>query len=81
MRLPVYNTPQVFDCSHQDQDFLGIPRGCMDALTDLLETYTIPYSLEDQRQTGRKIDVSFQGVLRPEQTPAAQALLEHHSLK
>ena len=64
MRLPVYNTPQVFDCSHED-----------------LETYTIPYSLEDQRQTGRKIDVSFQGVLRPEQTPAAQALLEHHSLK
>ena len=79
MRLPVYNTPQVFDCSHEDQDFLGIPRGCMDALTDLLETYTIPYSLEDQRQTGRKIDVSFQGVLRPEQTPAAQALLEHHT--
>ena len=78
MRLPVYNTPRVFDCSYEDQDFLGIPRGCMDALTGLLETYTIPYSLEDQRQTGRKIDVSFQGTLRPEQIPAAQALLEHH---
>ena len=78
MRLPVYNTPRVFDCSYEDQDFLGIPRGCMDGLTGLLETYTIPYSLEDQRQTGRKIDVSFQGALRPEQIPAAQALLEHH---
>ena len=45
MRLPVYNTPRVFDCSYETQDFLGIPRGCMDALTDLLEVYDIPYSL------------------------------------
>lgn len=77
MRLPVYNTPRVFDCSYEDSDFLGIPRGCMDALTDLLEAYNIPDSLEDQRQTGRMIDVSFNGTLRPEQVPAADALLEH----
>ena len=77
MRLPVYNTPRVFDCSYEAQDFLGIPRGCMDALTDLLEVYDIPYSLEDQCQTGRMIDVSFNGILRPEQAPAAHALLEH----
>ena len=78
MRLPVYNTPRVFDCSYEDQDFLGLPRGCMDALTDLLETYGVPYSLEDQRQAGRMIDVSFHGMLRPGQVPAADALLEHH---
>lgn len=78
MRLPVYNTPRVFDCSYEDQDFLGIPRGCMDALIDLLDAYSIPYSLEDQRQAGRMIDVSFNGALRPEQVPAADALLEHH---
>ena len=78
MRLLVYNTPRVFDCSYEDQDFLGIPRGCMDVLTNLLEAYSIPYSLEDQRQAGRMIDVSFNGTLRPEQVPAADALLEHH---
>ena len=77
MRLPVYNTPRVFDCSYEDLDFLGIPRGCVDALTDLLEAYGIPYFLEDQRQAGRTIDVSFNGTLRPEQVPAADALLEH----
>lgn len=77
MRLPVYNTPRVFDCSYEDQDFLGLPRGCMDALTDLLETYGVPYSLEDQRQAGCTIDVSFTGMLRLEQVPAADALLEH----
>lgn len=78
MRLPVYNTPRVFDCSYEDPDFLGLPRGCMDALADLLETYSVPYSLEDHRQAGRTIDVSFHGTLRPEQVPAADALLEHH---
>nr|WP_325204237.1 DEAD/DEAH box helicase family protein [uncultured Oscillibacter sp.] len=77
MRFPVYNTPLVFDCSYEDSDFLGIPRGCMDALTDLLKAYGIPDSLEDQRQAGRTIDVSFNGTLRPEQVPAADALLEH----
>lgn len=77
MRLPVYNTPRVFDCGYEDQDFLGIPRGCVEALTDLLETHRIPYTLENQRQAGCKIDVAFCGELRPEQRPAAEALLAH----
>lgn len=77
MRLPVYNTPRVFDCSYEDQDFLGIPRGCMEALTGLLEMHHIPYTLEDQRQTGRRIDVVFCGELRPEQRPAVEAILAH----
>lgn len=77
MRLPVYNTPRVFDCSYEDPDFLGIPRGCMDALADLLKAYGIPFSLEDQRRAGRTIGVSFNGTLRPEQAPAADALLKH----
>lgn len=77
MRLPVYQTPRVFDCSFEDRDFLGIPRGCKEALLDLLEAYLVPYTLEDQRQTGREIDVTFCGELRPEQRPAAEALLAH----
>lgn len=61
----------------EDADFLGIPRGCMDALIELLETYEIPYTLEDGRQSGRSIDVSFLGELRPEQQLAAEALLSY----
>lgn len=78
MRLPVYSTPRVFDCSYEDQDFLGIPRGCMEALTGLLEVHHIPYTLEDQCQAGRKIDIAFRGELRPEQHPAAEELLAHN---
>lgn len=78
MRLRVYNTPRVFDCSWEDEAFLGIPRGCMDALAELLESCGVPYALEDRRETGRPIAVSFQGELRPEQSPAAEALLAHN---
>ena len=77
MRLPVRNTPRVFDCSDEDPDFTGIPRGCMEPLLDLLDAYGVPYVLEDRRQSGRQISVAFRGELRPEQVPAAEALVSH----
>lgn len=77
MHLRVYDTPRIIDCGWEDVDFLGIPRGCIDALIELLETYEIPYTLEDGRQRGRSIDVSFLGELRPEQQLAAEALLSY----
>lgn len=77
MRLPVYHTPRVFDCGCEDQDFIGIPRGCMGPLMDLLDTYDAPYVLEDHRQSGRQISIAFRGELRPEQVPAAKALLSY----
>ena len=75
MRLRIYDIPRVFDCSYEDKQFLGIPRGCMASLMELLDTYHVPFSLDDRRTAGRSIEVSFSGALRPEQIPAAQALL------
>lgn len=75
MRLPVYNTPRIVDCSYEDHEYIGIPRGCMDTLAELLEGYGIPFIVDDFRCTGRPINVSFKGALRTEQEPAAQALL------
>lgn len=77
MRLPVYNIPRIFDCSYEDQDFIGIPRGCMGPLMSLLDAYNAPYILEDHRHPGRQINVVFRGELRPEQAPAVEALLSH----
>ena len=74
MRLRIYDTPRIIDCSWENRDFLGLPRGCMDTLVELLETFEVPYSLEDGRQNGRSINISFQGELRPEQQLAAKAL-------
>lgn len=75
MRLPVYGTPRVLDCGYEDDDYIGIPRGCMDTLAELLEQHEVPFVIKDLRCVGRPIDVSFNGTLRTEQEPAAQALL------
>ena len=75
MRLPVYGLPRVLDCSWEGGACLGIPRGCRDALLDLLDAHSVPVITEDRRNAGREIDVSFTGTLRPEQEPAARALL------
>ena len=75
MRLPVYGTPRILDCGYEDDTYIGLPRGCRDALLELLEQHHVPVSAEDERCHGRAIQVNFCGALRPEQEPAAQALL------
>ena len=37
MRLPVYGTPRVLDCGYEDDTYIGLPRGCRDALGKVLE--------------------------------------------
>lgn len=32
MRLPVYGTTRVLDCGDEDDDYIGIPRGSMEAV-------------------------------------------------
>lgn len=75
MRLPVYGIPRVLDCGYEDADYIGVPRGCKDALMELLDQNDIPAVMDDRRCSGRSIDVSFHGMLRSEQEPAVQALL------
>lgn len=75
MRLPLYNVPRVIDCSYEDDPYIGIPRGCTDALTELLEQYEVSFFFDDKRCAGHSVDVDFNGTLREEQLPAAEALL------
>lgn len=75
MRLPVYGTPRILDCGYEDETYIGLPCGCWDALAELLEQYNVPTAIEDKRCGGKTIDVTFNGTLRSEQEPAAQALL------
>ena len=46
-------------------------------MTELLETSGASYEIEDKTFTGNEIRVGFKGELRPEQIPAAAALLAH----
>lgn len=75
MRLPTYNKPRVIDTSVDLSDYLKIPRGCLNALTEMLPEYDI----SDERNLGRSIDVSFDGELHDEQSLAAAAMLAHET--
>lgn len=76
MRLPVYNIPRIIDCGYENEEYIVLPRGCREALIELLEQYGVSVIYEDKRITGDTIDVSFVGTLREEQFPAAEVLLK-----
>jgi superfamily II DNA or RNA helicase len=73
MRLPTYNKPRVIDTSLDLPGYLKIPRGCEDPLKETLPQYTVL----DKRNSGRSIDAVFNGELRHEQKPAAEAMLQY----
>ena len=79
MRLPIYNKPRVIHAAETRDGYLALPRGCKEALTALIEEAGGICTYVDRRNPGRPIQVHFQGELRPEQRPAAAALLANET--
>lgn len=79
MRLPIYDKPRIICTAEERDGYLALPRCCEDSLIELLENTNAAYELEDKTFAGRPIDVSFNGILRAEQIPAAEALLERYN--
>jgi len=77
MRLPTYDKPRIVACAEELPEHIGLPRGCLDEVRELLAKLDIKVTFEDKRTTGSPIDLTFQGQLRPEQTTATEALLSH----
>ena len=79
MRMSTYGIPRIIYSLDETTQYMGIPRGCRTALIHLLEESNVNYIFEDKRNNGKIIDVGFTGVLRDEQTPAADTLLEYET--
>ncbi len=77
LRLPTATAPRVIACATELPQYIALPRGCRDALDDLLREYGAALDVDDQRAAGESLDVRFQGTLTPVQTIAMQALLAH----
>lgn len=76
MRLPIYDKPRIICTADITEDYIAIPRGCEDALCNLLDEADVLYAIEDKTNVGEPILVAFNGELREEQQPAADALLD-----
>lgn len=79
MRLPIYDKPRIICAAEERDGYLAIPRCCEADLIELLENAGASYEIEDKTFGGNEIRVGFNGELRPEQIPAAEALLVHNN--
>lgn len=77
MRLPTYGKPRIISCAEDQSHHMGLPRGCLDDVRQLLAELKIEAIVRDERNEGRQISLAFEGELRPEQQVAAEAMLAH----
>lgn len=76
MRHSTFKTPRLISCVTDFPDFIGLPRGCLDAARELLSGLGIKTEIRDERCAGEPIAAAFTGKLTPAQTEAGVKLLE-----
>ncbi len=79
MRLPTYDKPRIVACAEDHPQHIGLPRGCLDELLELLSDLKITPVVRDERAPGQPLRATFGGELRPEQRVAAEAMLAHET--
>lgn len=77
MRLSTALTPRIIDCAEDLPEHVGLPRGCLDDLRDLLDGLGVRLALDDKRLDGEPLDMPFQGQLTELQERAAVELAAH----
>ena len=76
MRLPVFDKPRIISCAHDHQNHIGLPRGCMDDIRQLLSDLKIKFSIQNELGNGQPLITNFTGILRQEQKTAAEEMLK-----
>lgn len=76
MRLSVWNKPRIINCAENFPKHIGLPRGCMDAVRELLKQNGIRAEVQDKQIAGCKVPVKFIGNLRKEQQAALRSMLK-----
>jgi superfamily II DNA or RNA helicase len=79
MRLSTFDKPRIIACAEDHAHHIGLPRGCLDEVCEVLSDVGIEAAVRDERYPGTSIDVMFHGALRAEQAAAARAMLAHET--
>jgi hypothetical protein len=77
MRFAVWDKPRIIGCAENYPNHIALPRGCLDAIKELLEFNGIVCHVRDKRYEGQPVEVSFAGTLRDDQEAAVVAMLHH----
>ncbi|MCR5528948.1 MAG: DEAD/DEAH box helicase family protein [Saccharofermentans sp.] len=74
--LPTFGIPRIVYSGEDTERYIAVPRGCLEKLEDNLREASIKYDIEDKRNIGRRINVSFTGELYDEQREAVNNMIE-----
>jgi len=77
MRFSTFNKPRIIACAETFPHHIGLPRGCLDEVLELLNSLNITVDLIDERNAGEPISTTFLGILNKEQKPIAETLLNY----
>jgi len=72
-----YYNPSMIYMGMDIDGYIKVPRGLLENILNACRKSSIHYEIEDQREKGRPIRVSFEGNLREQQELAAGNLLAH----
>lgn len=77
MRMSVWDKPRIIGRAENFPQHIALPRGCLDAVQELMRDNGIGCNLRDERFTGEFIDAKFIGTLRHDQEAAIAAMLRY----
>ena len=77
MRISTYNIPRIICRADFTDEYLAMPRGCEDAIINMLYSFKIDYEIVDNTNHGKPIGVTFKGKERDEQLDAINALMPY----
>ena len=77
MRISTYNIPRIICRADFTDEYLAMPRGCEDAIIDMLYSLKIDYEIVNNANHGKPIGVTFKGKERDEQLDAINALMPY----
>jgi len=79
MRLPTFGKPRIISCAELHPRHVGLPRGCLDEVLELIKVLGTEAEIRDLRTAGNPLplDTRFLGVLHGPQIKAFEALTPH----
>ncbi len=79
LRLTTFGIPRVVACAELFSHHVALPRGCRQAVDDLLAGLSVTLRWRDERNAGQTGEAAFLGQLTKEQEAAVTALLQHET--
>ena len=77
LRLSTSFVPRVICCAEILENYLTLPRGCLESLFSLAKKHGITINIKDERVTGKKVNFKFYGKLEKKQKETVTEILKN----